>query len=310
MKKIIAAGLLSVLLVGCGEHDEEYFFKHQDKAETKLKSCEEKIYAAIEKNDEKAYEKAFNDKECHAANAALKKQRQLDYEKEVAERELKKQREEEARLKEIATEKAAILEQHKNATWQTTISEYLKVECNQGFLQAPSPSCAAWKEIYDEAVTSGKTELLQFSFLELKEKENEFCNLDKRSGSVCSVWEMATSEQGKAELDGLDLSAIETKKADYCKDGSYSTNCRVWTNEWNQKSEELIKHFLNEDEIFVQTYNSCLTEIDKIRQSNGSWDERHQGESTIRTNSPCLQAERAYTRRGMGYDPYKRYIAQ
>lgn len=310
MKKILLIGIIAIL-AGCGDHDEAYYFKHQDKAKETLQSCEKRLENALMSGDEKSFESLMENTECKAADAALKKQRRLDYEKAEAERERLKKLEEEKRLQAIAEEKAIIRQEHAGKTWQQNISEYLKIECQTGFMQTPTAQCAAWEEYYQDAVAEGREALLQFSFEDLKERRNEFCNLDQRRGSACEVWEKARNEKGSEALAGLDLFALEDKKVDYCDDQSaFSTICQTWKNAWRAKSDELVTLLTNNDDLFVESYNTCFNEIERIQQSESSWREKSQGESAIRNMSPCTQAATAYQRRGMGYSPYKAPIAQ
>lgn len=310
MKKILLMGFVAVL-AGCGDHDEEYFFKHQDKAKETVQSCEKRLEKALMSGDEKSFESVMENVECKAADAALKKQRRLDYEKEQAERERLKKLEEEKRLQAIAEAKALIHEAHAGKNWQQNISEFLKIECKTGFMQAPTAECAAWDEYYQDAVNEGREALLQFSFEELKEKKGEFCHLDQRRGSACEVWEKARNEKGSEALTGLDIFALEETKGNYCDDQSaFSTICQTWKNAWRVKSDELVTFLTNNDDLFVESYNTCFNEIKKVQNSELSWGEKSKGENAIRNMSPCTQAATAYQRRGMGYNPYKAPIAQ
>ncbi|UNM96915.1 hypothetical protein MMG00_03420 [Ignatzschineria rhizosphaerae] len=311
MKKMLIIGILGGILIGCGDRDETYFFENQKDAKETLKACEKRLETAITNGNEKEFKATIEDAECVAADSAIKKQRQLTYEKEQAERERLRKIEEVKRLQVIAEAKAKIVAEHTGKSWQQNISEYFKKECTTGFMQTPTIECAAWEEYYHDAVTEGKRLLSQFSFDELKAKKQEFCNLDQRRGSACSVWTEARDEKGREGLKGLDLLALERAKMDYCDDQlMFSTLCQTWKNVWNSKSDELVKLLTNDDDLFMENYNTCFNEIQQIQNSDKSWFEKSDGESAIRNMSPCTQAATAYQRRGMGYNPYQQAVVK
>lgn len=107
MKKILLGVLVLGVLVGCGEKNEEYYFQNLDKAKDKIAVCEADLEKAFKNKDEKTFEKVSNNAECNAANDALKKQRQIEYEKAYKERELqaKLAAEKKAEEKRLAAEK-------------------------------------------------------------------------------------------------------------------------------------------------------------------------------------------------------------
>lgn len=312
MKKIIIMGVLGAILAGCGDRDEEYFFKNQDKAKTVLKSCEEKLLNALENGNEKEFKALEADAECRAANSALKKQRQLDWEKERAEEELKKKLAQEARLKEIADEKAKIVAANSNNSWEKNVSEYLKQDCNVPLWGEPTVACAAWIEFYDEAVAKGKAELAAFSFDDLKDKSKEFCALDQRRGSTCAIWQDALADKGVEELKGADIYVLEARRDEFCaQDISNLAVCnQSWRKAWDAKNEELVKYFTDNDAEFVQTYNQCVEQLDEIRDQKLGYFKMEEASRLITRKAPCQQAADAYSRRGMGYSPFKVKIAE
>lgn len=312
MKKIIVMSIIGIVLTACGDRDEDYFFKNQDKAKGTFKACEQKLYKALENGDEKEFKTIQSDEECKAADSALKKQRLINWEQEQAERERLKQLEEAAKRKEILDEKEKIEMAHQGNSWQQNISAYLKLDrCETHLWQAPSTECAAWSEFYKDAVNEGETILSSFSFEELKEKENTFCALDKRRGSACEVWMNVRDAKGKAALSGLDLFEIETVKANYChQENSFSSICQTWNNAWRVKSDQLVAYYTNEDDAFMETYNLCMDEIESVQNSEGDWREKSERESSIKSMSPCSQAATAYQRRGMGYAPFRGKIVR
>ncbi len=330
MKKIILIGVLGAILVGCGDRDENYFFENQEKAASHLKSCEEKLMSALENGDKNKFETLRNDAECKAADSALKKQRQLDYEKEIAEYELqRKQRQldrekeeaerelqrklaEEKRLQEIAAEKAKIIAANEGNTWDKEISEFLKQDCNPSGWGEPTVECTAWIEFYDEAKAKGKKALAQLDFVDLKAQSKEYCSLDQRRGSSCAIWQEALAEKGVEELKGADIDTIEARKDEFCADEirNLAVCSTSWRQAWNDRNEALIKHFVDNDQEFVQTYNSCVDQLTAVEDKKLPYDQRYKEKSAITQTAPCQQAGNAYTKRGMGYSPFDAKIAQ
>ncbi|PWD80726.1 hypothetical protein DC083_06325 [Ignatzschineria ureiclastica] len=311
MKKLIVVGLLSVFLVACGEKDENYYFEHQDKAREKINSCEEQMMKAFMNLDEKAGRAIEADNECKAAKAAIKKQRNIEYEKEKAEKEQQKRLAEEARLKAITDIETQLEKELSGKEWPAVISEYLKqAECQQRFFnQDEDLNCVAWKVIYDKAVETGKTDLAQYSFIDLNAQEPVYCGLDKRRGSACTVWAEARVARAEIDLKPLDIEALSTVREDYCTNGDYNT-CNVWTKAWQVKNDVIVKQFVEDDELFVETYNNCFAEVTKIRQADLKWNERSRQEEAIVSSYPCDQARQAYRNRGMGVATYKQAIAR
>lgn len=312
MKKIILIGVLGAILVGCGDRDENYFFENQEKAASHLKSCEEKLMSALENGDEKSFKALQSDAECKAADSALKKQRQLDYEKEVAERELQKKLAAEKRLQEIAAEKAKIVAANDGNSWEKDVSEFLKQDCNFSGWGEPTVECAAWLEFYEDAKDQGKTALAALSFSDLKAQSKEHCGLDQRRGSSCAIWQESLAEKGVEELKGADIDTIEARKDEFCADdiSNLAVCNKSWRQAWNERNEALIKHFVDNDQEFVQTYNSCVDQLTAVEDKKLAYDQRYKEKSAITRTAPCEQAGNAYTKRGMGYSPFNTKIAQ
>lgn len=322
MKKIIGIAVLGAILAGCGDRDEAYFFEHQDKAEAHLKACENKFMKAIEKEDEKALIALEKDPECNAAQEALAKQAQLDWEKEIAQRELARKVAEEKRLQAIAEEeakraqeiadmKATIVANNKDLSWEKRVSEFLKQDCKSGW-GTPTAECAAWFEFYDEAVTEGKAALAQVDFEVLRGGSKEYCSLDQRSGSSCAVWQEALAEKGAKELEGAEIDVIEARKEEFCGDGLGNLAvCRdSWRSAWRIKNEALVKFFVDNDAEFITVYNSCVDQLDAVNAQNLRYAAKSEAKSRITDAAPCKQAANAYSNRGMGYSAFKVKIAE
>lgn len=306
MKKMLWIGIFGMILTACNDQDMTYFFDHQDRAQEILKSCEKRLEKALVNSDQKGIESLLADEECQAAEAAIKAQRRIDYEKEQAERARLKRLEEEKRLQAVHDAKAIIRQKYLNHNWQQNISEYFKVECRTGFIQPPSIECSAWEIYYQEAIAEGERELAKLSFESLKGLKREYCHLDQRRGSACEVWERVRNEKGHQLLKDLDIFVIEEKRGDYCSDQSpLSSLCQTWKNAWRVKSDELVTKFVNNDDLFLESYNYCFNKIEKIQERHLSLHEKAQEERAIKSMSPCIQAATAYQRRGIGYNPYQ-----
>lgn len=65
---IFTIGLIS--LVGCSKHDVSYYEANLDKAEVKLKECQDEILEAISDKDIDKMESISSDTECKAAQKA------------------------------------------------------------------------------------------------------------------------------------------------------------------------------------------------------------------------------------------------
>ncbi len=307
MKKLMVVGLLSIFLVACGEKDENYYFEHQDKAQEKLQSCEEQMMKAFMNLDEKAGRAVDADAECNAAKAAIKKQHNLEYEQKRAEEELQKRLAEEARLKAISDIEAQLEKELAGKEWNAVISEYLKQTDCQSYSGGKEPNCIAWKALYDKAVEQGKAELIQYAFADLKMQEPVYCGLDKRRGSACTVWAEARVARAELDLNGLDIEALSAVTDDYCKNGEYNT-CDVWKRAWQVKNDIIVKQLVEDDALFVETYNNCFAELTNIRQADLKWNEKNRREDAVVNSYPCNQAKQAYRNRGMGGIAYKQGI--
>lgn len=311
MKKIIGVALIGLILAACGDRDQNYFFENQDKAKEQLKSCEKKLMDAIENGDKKKYEAVKSDAECLAAESALKKQRQLDWQKEQEERELQRKLAEEKKLQDIADAKAIIVADHQDKTWEKRISEYLKNDCYRSWGRM-TPECTAWKEFYDETVAEGKAQLVALDFADLKTKANDYCNLDQRSGSSCAVWQEALADKGSTELENADIYTIEARKEEFCSNDirNLSVCNSSWGNAWRSQNDELIKFFTDNDAEFITTYNQCIDRIQEVEAQGLQYGEKYQALDAIKGAAPCSQVANSYRNRGMGYSPFQAKIAE
>jgi hypothetical protein len=297
--KVAAFVLIAGLgLTGCEEKNEEYYLKNLDSANEKLEKCSKALNEAFISNDENALEKLKEDAECKAASNAIQKDKQLKYE-------LAKQRQEAERKQALEKELNAIKTQLAGKSWQASINEYLKVEgCRGLFASSDNYKCKAWDTIYKEKVDEGKNELKQLPFDDIKTKMFSICKLDKRHKSNCDVAQSALEEKAADELANADIQTIESQEPHYCSDDiRHLSACRKsWDNAWDRESKKYVKQFIENDEEFINTFNSCVDKMTTLETRNDiSWQEKDKIRRSIKETYPCAQAKDAYIKRGMGY---------
>lgn len=312
MKKILLGVLALGVLVGCGEKNEEYYFQNLDKAKDKMTACKADAEKAFKNKDEKAFDKVRNNPECRAADSALQKQRQIDYEKAYKERELQaklaaEKKAEEKRLAaekreaDIAQFKKQLTDEHKDKAWQDRLTEVLKMECTRVY--DPTLECIAAEQLKEEAMNEGLQSLDASSFDEVVAKEKEFCSRDKREGSACTVWGKSLVQKTEvlvAELNIFDLEA--TNKEKFCGNNSFPYEvCRVWSKRWDEQSELLVKLFVDDFDLFKKTYNACVADVATIKSQKLGWSKESEAMNKITRYAPCYQASQAYSKRGLGY---------
>lgn len=311
MKKILLGILVLGVLVGCGEKNEEYFFQNQDKAKDKIAVCEADLEKAFKNKDEKAFEKVRNNAECNAANDALKKQRQIDYEKAYKERELQaklaaEKRAEEKRLAaekreaEITQFKKQLDGDHKDKSWQDKLTEVLKMECTRVY--DPSLECIAAEQFKEESMNEGLKSLESSSFDEVVAQEKELCSRDKREGSACTVWKKSLVQKTEILVAELNLFDLETQKSQFCDNRNFPREvCGTWSKRWDEQSELLVKLFVDDFDLFKKTYNACVADVATVKSQKLGWSKESEAMNKITRYAPCYQASQAYSKRGLGY---------
>lgn len=312
MKKILLSVVVLVGLVGCSEKNEEYYFQNLDKAQDKMTACKADAEKAFKNKDEKAFEKVRNDAECRSADSALQKQRQIDYEKAYEERKLQEKLEaekkaeekrlaEEKRNADIAQLKKQLDEDNKAKSWQDKLTEVLKMDCTRVY--NPTLECIAAEQFKEEAMNEGLKSLEASSFDEVVAKENEFCSRDKREGSACTVWGKSLVQKTDtlvAELNIFDLEA--TNKDKFCGNNSFPYEvCRVWSKRWDEQSALLVKVFMDDFDVFKETYNACVADVATVKSQKLGWSKESEAMNKITRYAPCYQASQAYSKRGLGY---------
>ena len=295
--KVIGLVLIAELsLVRCEKKNQEYYLKHIDSAEKKLKDCRNDLDLAFRQKDDKLIEKIRNHTECQAAKNAINEDRilqaKLEQERKAAEEKLA-----------LETEMTTIRNQIADKSWQKSINEYLKIEgCNVLF-SAPSPKCKAWEIVYSEKVDEGKKELKQLPFEDIKAQMMSLCKFDRRQGSNCAVAQLVLEEKATEDLVNADIQTIDSKKSLYCAEDIYFLKvCKnSWQNAWNKESDKQVKFFTDNDDEFIKTFNSCADKIADIEELNLEWREKNTLEHKITGTYPCYQAKKAYIERGLGY---------
>lgn len=308
MKKIVLSVVVVGVLAGCGEKNEEYYFQNLDKAQDKMAACKADAEKAFKNKDEKAFEKVRNDAECQSASDALQKQRQIEYEQKVQARELEKKLAAEKRAADIAAFKNTLITEHKDKGWEDKLTEALKVECRPTFSE-PTVECAAWKVFQNETIEEGLKSLDNSSFDEVVAKENEFCSRDKREGSACTVWGKSLVQKTESIVAELNLFDLEAQKSQFCDNKSLPYQvCQAWSKRWDEQSALLVKVFMDDFDVFKETYNACTQDIANIKSQKLGWSKESDAVNAITRFAPCYQASQAYTKRGLGYTAFKEPI--
>lgn len=291
LKVLTLVLVVGLALVGCEEKNQEYYSQHIDSAKEKLDDCLKTLYKAIMQSDQTLFNKITQDTECQAASDAIKK--------DPIEQKIKEAKEKQA----LESELIAIKKQIAGKSWQESINKYLEVEeCNSLFLKT-SPQCKAWKMIYNEKVDEGKKELIKLPFEGIKEQMHSLCKLYKGPSSNCSLAELVLEEKAKEDLANADIQTVEAKKSIYCAEDINSSNAcsKSWNNAWNRESDKHIKFFTENDEEFINTFNSCVDKVAAVDAQKLEWSQKNDLERQITDTYPCYQAKMAYSKRGMGY---------
>lgn len=263
MKKLLLLLPVVILLAACGEKDKDYYLKNTDKAKEKLESCSMSMFSR-----DKSVE---NDKECNAADEALKEHRRVEHEKQIAERKRIKQEEEAKKREDVEKEKANLTSQYGSLTWRENVSNYANNPCSTYSPfenEANSATCIAWKEFYNSQKDIGKNELNQLTITEMQEKLEDYCKLDRRTISPCAVFSVAYTE----------------------------------------KSEEAVNEYVKNPELLRTAYNKCVDDKKDISKSKYSYVDKNTLQSNLRASHPCKQAKEAKQKLNLGYDDFDRKI--
>lgn len=268
-KTAILLIITSFLLSACSEKDEQYYLSNYDKAEVKLKQCENDIMVAFTKNDESAIAKLEVDQECKAASSAIKETKRQKRETEKKAREAA----EEAKKKEVF---AKIEAKYSPLSWQERIKTFSQTECAQKPWLKHSDSnleCLAEHAIYESALESGKAELGKVGFMTLKDQFDTYCSKDARQYTECTVWKEAVKEQGSIYLNTLSLEELINNKSNYCPSimGPFSYQaCEILSTVSRKKMDERINELVNNHELLKQEYNKCVDSIATINEQKHS----------------------------------------
>lgn len=276
LKKIcLATSMIAAtfLLSGCGEKDKAYYLSNIEDAQKKRASCEESIVQAMMAGDEKKLKSLENDAECRAADLAIKENAKIERERQQAEAEKLRQEEEAKKAAEAAQEKSKLVEQYKDVTWQQNIANYANNECSKTSFstfggKTKTPICMAWQTFYEEQVDIGKQALDTLTLPEMEAQIGDYCSLDRRTISACTVF-----------------SAVYT-----------------------EKEKKAVEAYVADTEKMKTDYNQCVDEYQKINQSNYSINDKSTLRSNLKLSYPCKQAKEAKIQLGLGYDEFSKKL--
>ncbi|MDG6882162.1 Uncharacterised protein [Phocoenobacter uteri] len=295
-KSILFLGLSTLVLTGCSEKDKAYYLSHIDDAKTKFKQCEKRMFEAMSSRDQEKFEAVGKDKECVAAEQALREDRKIQAEK--------KRLEEEALQKaEVSKARKQLDKKFANLDWKETAYQYVNSDCAKKFFIAPNNyECRAFKEIYDEKAEQGKQELLKNSLEQLVTSKKAYCSKDQRRYSACDIWKSAVKEQSKVEFSALDFDQLHRQSNKYCNYGSqYYDACSTLEEVAREKENMIIDQYVKNYESLKKDYNQCVTKLAKIGDSYKVYKQR----AEIAENYPCPQAHLARLKLGLPFDNFK-----
>lgn len=306
MKKLslilLTGGLL--LVTGCSEKDAAYYQDNPKAAKEKMQECEK---ALGEAKDEESVMQIINDKECNAADDALKAIRK-------AEREAEKAAVENENKAILATAEQALMKEHGNLDWKGFQKVYKATECrsyvNFGrFGRKISPEdakCAAIKQHYDKLIGEAENSFANTPFNELIKKEKEFCSLDKGRLSPCSVWQGSLKESAKNSFKDTPYETLFTEENHYCEIKSEFNHyfCSAYNTVLEEKMKAVIDRYAQDDQLFTDEYNKCYEKSLTIKPKNYK-----KGGRILAEEDPiCLAVNQAVRARGL-YSQYNAFKA-
>ncbi|KAE9540534.1 hypothetical protein HT665_00115 [Ursidibacter maritimus] len=301
MKKQL--GLLSIgalLLVGCGEKDHQYYLENVDKAQEKVKECKAEVQKLLkEKNKEKLVELAAN-KECNAADSALKEHRKQELEKQRLEKE-------NARKELLEKIRKDLDKQYGNLSWQEMAAEYVNHDCNNARSSSSWEQCEVLGKLYNEKEEQGKMELSKLSLEQLLSEQKTYCTKDRRVLSACDIWQKATLSVAKQEFDKKDFSALSQQEKNYCDyNSSNYFLCATWRESFRVSEKNIVDNYVKNYELLKKDYNQCVASIQNIdNDESKSYAIKAEERESITSNYPCRQAGYARSSLGLGYADFK-----
>ncbi|MDP8052729.1 hypothetical protein QJU23_09930 [Pasteurella atlantica] len=298
-KSILLFCLSALLLTGCSEKDKAYYLSHIDNAKSKLKQCEKQMFEAMSSKDKEKFEAIRKDKECIAADQAIRENRKIQIEKARLEKEALEK-------SEISKARKKLNEKFAKLDWKEIAYQYVNSDCAKKlFISSNDYLCRAFKALYDEKAEQGKTALLKNSLEQLFELKKTYCAKDQRRYSTCDIWKSAVKEQSATEFSKLDFEQLDRQKNKYCEYGSkYYDACSTLQDVAREKENIVIEQYVKNYDALKKVYNQCIakiTELAKIDNSFGFYSKRN----AILENYPCSQARSARSKLGLPYDNFK-----
>ena len=286
--------------------DVEYYKKHKDEAEDKLKACEMAIWSA--RGDIEAIEKIQNNKECIAAENAIKFLKKQEYEVKIAKR---KHEEEIAKNK----YKSLVNNYSKLSLHDLDIKEKTKCGSIGGGVFDPKYSkCRAIKDAKKIVYSPTVNKMSLLSLDQLNELSNN-CTGDKYGFmSECRAVDEAKSivlkntiNNKKNELSGLsDKKILELTYGPQSK--CYNLNiksiyCEAVRSLRKERTDNYTKLYLSNDQQRLKMYNYCNNEYKDIVKSTGSvlLDNRKRSDPL-----KCIAVSKARQLKGEDYRFYSR----
>lgn len=282
----------------------EYYKKHKDKAEKKLQACQMAIWSA--KGDIGAIEKIQNDKECIAAEDAIKFFKKLEEDKRIKQRK---------RSQEIEEKKyQSLITQYSKKTLNE-LDKALEKKCGLGGFFTPKYSECRAIEQARKIVYKPTVKKLSLLSLEQLKKRAKNCSGEKYDqGSECSAVEEARSilYKEKLELKKKELSSLSDKdilKITYgpgskCYNVDIKTiYCEAVRQLRKDRTDSYKKFYLNNDQKRLEMYNKCNNEYKSIVRTTGSVQlDRRKRAEPLR----CIAVSFARQQKGEDYLYYSR----
>lgn len=256
MKKYALTLLIGSLLLitGCSEKDAEYYQNNPEAAKEKIQACKDSLRDA---KDKETFDKLMNDKECRAADQALKAIRKAAREAEEAAIE----RDNKAIL---ATAEKALMKEHGNLDWKGFQKLYRASECQSYFsfskkISSEDAKCVVMKQHYEKLIGDAKNGFANTPYSELITKEKELCLLDKGRLSPCSVWQDSLAESAKNSFKDTAYETLFVERDHYCEVQSEFKYqfCAAYEQVLNEKKEVVINNYAQNDTLFTDEYNKC-----------------------------------------------------
>lgn len=212
--KILAFTLCAVSLVGCSEHDEEYYAGNLEAAQTKVKECEERTKQAFLEKDKDKLQSISEDKECIAADKIYRihksKLRKIEHEQQ--QERLKKEQEEKS--------KKFDAEYKKHITELETLpyTDFLVVQeqhCKRLTFEKVKPICKAFNELKPIKENEQINILKQkYKDKELEDYKDGVCKGLSFDKIQCSLSKQAVREQ-REEIKTYYLDNRDALKKDF-----------------------------------------------------------------------------------------------